>query len=136
MGSYRTYLSLVKLQTLVPEFAVEDLPLDRTASLAPAFAMIYPSLGRTLWWWYIILATELGKDTIVSPKLGRVYSRESPDTHLQEAEWTPGQVYTIWRENFPILHCPGSSPSRLARNQAPCRLINLAHIHSSIHSLP
>ena len=38
-GSYRTYLSLVKLQTLVPEFAVEYLPLDRIATLVCAFAV-------------------------------------------------------------------------------------------------
>ena len=28
-----------KTATLVPEFAVEDLPLDRTATLVPAFAV-------------------------------------------------------------------------------------------------
>ena len=28
-----------KTATLVPEFAVEDLPLDRTATLIPAFAV-------------------------------------------------------------------------------------------------
>ena len=38
-GSYRTYLSLVKLQTLVPEFAVEDVPLDRIATLVSAVAV-------------------------------------------------------------------------------------------------
>ena len=33
-GSYCTYL-----QTLVPEFAVEDLPLGRTAAMIPEFAV-------------------------------------------------------------------------------------------------
>ena len=28
-----------KIATLVPEFAVEDLPLDRTATLVPAFSV-------------------------------------------------------------------------------------------------
>ena len=35
-----------KTATLVPEFAVEDLPLDRTATLLSAFADL--PLGRTL----------------------------------------------------------------------------------------
>ena len=37
-----------KTSTLVPEFAVEDLPLDRTAALAPEFSVKDLSLGRTL----------------------------------------------------------------------------------------
>ena len=37
-----------KLATLVPEFAVEDLPLDRTATLVPGFAVKDLPLGRTL----------------------------------------------------------------------------------------
>ena len=37
-----------KAATLVPEFVVEDVPLDRTATLVPAFAMNYLPLGRTL----------------------------------------------------------------------------------------
>ena len=37
-GSYRTYSFLVKLQ-MVPEFAVEDLPLGRTAALVPELAV-------------------------------------------------------------------------------------------------
>ena len=37
-----------KTATLVPEFAVEDLPLDRTSTLVPAFAVIDLPLGRTL----------------------------------------------------------------------------------------
>ena len=34
--------------TLIPEFAVEDLLLDRTAALIPAFAVKDMLLGRTL----------------------------------------------------------------------------------------
>ena len=34
--------------TLVPEFAVEDLSLDRNATLIPAFAVRDMPLGRTL----------------------------------------------------------------------------------------
>ena len=37
-----------KTATLVPEFAVEDLPLDRTATLVPAFVVNDLPLGRTL----------------------------------------------------------------------------------------
>ena len=37
-----------KNSTLVPEFTVEDLPLDRTAILVPACAVKDLSLGRTL----------------------------------------------------------------------------------------
>ena len=37
-----------KTATLVPEFAVEDLPLDRTATVVPAFAVEDLPLGRTL----------------------------------------------------------------------------------------
>ena len=41
-----------KTTTLVPEFAVEDLPLDRTTTLVPAFAAKDLTLGSTLWWWW------------------------------------------------------------------------------------
>ena len=44
-GSYRTYSSPVKL---VPEVAVEDLPLGRTAALVTEFAVIDLPLGITL----------------------------------------------------------------------------------------
>ena len=37
-----------KTATLVPEFSVEDLPLDRTAVLVPEFATKNLPLGRTL----------------------------------------------------------------------------------------
>ena len=37
-----------KTATLVPEFAVEDLPLDRTAALVPEFADEDLPLDRTL----------------------------------------------------------------------------------------
>ena len=37
-----------KTSALVPEFADEDLPLDRTATLVPAFAVKDLPLGRTL----------------------------------------------------------------------------------------
>ena len=32
--------------TLVPEFAVDDLPLGRTLALAPEFANLIPALGQ------------------------------------------------------------------------------------------
>ena len=38
-----------KIATLVPKFAVEDLPLDRTAALVPELAVKDLPLGRTLW---------------------------------------------------------------------------------------
>ena len=37
-----------KIATMVPEFAAEDLPLDRTATLVPAFAVEDLPLGTTL----------------------------------------------------------------------------------------
>ena len=37
-----------KTATLVPEFAVEDLPLGRNAALVPEFAVNDLPLGRTL----------------------------------------------------------------------------------------
>ena len=37
-----------KTATLVPEFAVEDLPLDRNATLVPVFAVKDLPLDRTL----------------------------------------------------------------------------------------
>ena len=37
-----------KAATLVPVFAVEDLPLDRTPTLVPAFAVKDLPLGRTV----------------------------------------------------------------------------------------
>ena len=40
-------LPLDRTETLVPEFTVEDLPLDRTATLVPAFAVKDLPLGRT-----------------------------------------------------------------------------------------
>ena len=44
----------IKTATLVPELAMEDLPLDRTAALVPEFAVKDLPLGRTLWWWWWI----------------------------------------------------------------------------------
>ena len=37
-----------KTETLVPEFAVENLPLGRTAALVPEFSVKYLPLGRIL----------------------------------------------------------------------------------------
>ena len=37
-----------KTETLVPGFAVKDLPLDKTATLVPEFAVKDLPLGRTL----------------------------------------------------------------------------------------
>ena len=48
MGSYRTYFIPSKTATLVPEFAMEDLPLSRTMVLVPEFAMKDLPLGRIL----------------------------------------------------------------------------------------
>ena len=41
-----------KTATLVPEFAVEDLPLGRTVHLVPEFAVKNLPSGRTFWWWW------------------------------------------------------------------------------------
>ena len=42
-----------KTPTLVSEFAVEDLPLGRTAALVPEIVVKDLPLGRTLWWWFL-----------------------------------------------------------------------------------
>ena len=47
-GKLPLLFSPSKTATLVPEFAVEDLPLDRTITLAPEFAVKELPLGRTL----------------------------------------------------------------------------------------
>ena len=47
-GSYRTYAIPGKTAALVPEFAVEDLPLGITAALVLEFVMKDLPLGRTL----------------------------------------------------------------------------------------
>ena len=41
-----------KTATLVPEFAIEDLPLGRIAALVPEFSVKDLPLDRTLWWWW------------------------------------------------------------------------------------
>ena len=42
-----------KTATLVPEFAVENLPLEKIATLVPVFAVKDLPFGRTLqWWWW------------------------------------------------------------------------------------
>ena len=54
-GQLRHLFIPSKTATLVPEFAVKDLPLSRTAALVPELAIKYLPLGRKLWWllWYI-----------------------------------------------------------------------------------
>ena len=47
-GSYRTYSIPGKTSALVPEFAVEDLPLGRTTAQVPELAVKDLPLGRTL----------------------------------------------------------------------------------------
>ena len=44
-----------KTATLVPEFAVEDLPLGRTPAFVPEFAVKDLPLGRTLMMMIIII---------------------------------------------------------------------------------
>ena len=41
-----------KTASVVPEFAVEDLPFGRTAALVPEFTVKDLTLGRTRWWWW------------------------------------------------------------------------------------
>ena len=60
-GSYRTYSSLVKLQPLLPEFAVEDLSFGRTAALVPGFAVKDLPLGKTLMIYiHVLIYSNLG----------------------------------------------------------------------------
>ena len=47
-GSLRHLFIPSKTATLVPEFAVEDLPLDIPEALVPEFAVKDLPLGRTL----------------------------------------------------------------------------------------
>ena len=42
-----------KTGTLVPEFAMEDLPLDSTAALVPEFAVKEPCLWAELQPWFL-----------------------------------------------------------------------------------
>ena len=46
-----------KTATLVPEFAVEDLPLDRTAALVSRFAVKDLHLGRALMMMMMMMMT-------------------------------------------------------------------------------
>ena len=54
-----------KTATLVPEFAVEDLPSRRTAILIPAFAVKDLLLGRTLWWWCLLRLLIISSQSLV-----------------------------------------------------------------------
>ena len=47
---------LSKTATLVPEFAIEDLPLGRIAALGPKFTVKDLPLGRTLMMMYCVRA--------------------------------------------------------------------------------
>ena len=51
-GSYRTYSSLVKLQSFGSWVCGGRPAFDRTAALAPALAVKDLPLGRTLWLWW------------------------------------------------------------------------------------
>ena len=61
-GRYRTYSIPGKTATLVPEFAVEDLPLSRTGALVPEFAVKDLPLGRTV---MMIMMRMIGVETTV-----------------------------------------------------------------------
>ena len=49
-----------KTATLVPEFAIEDLPLGRIAALVPEFAVKDLPLGRTLI--YVVLSIKFTRN--------------------------------------------------------------------------
>ena len=53
-----------KTATLVPKFAVEDLPLGRIAALVPEFAVKYLPMGRTLIMMTIVSEKKLRKKNI------------------------------------------------------------------------
>ena len=53
-----------KTETHVPEFAVEDLPLGRTAALVPEFALKDLPLGRTLMKIYIYVGYRVIKRSV------------------------------------------------------------------------
>ena len=55
-----------KTATLVPEFAVEDLPLDRTATLVSAIAVKDLPLCRTVWWYLNFSTVCITKNVQVS----------------------------------------------------------------------
>ena len=67
---------------------------------------------------------------MASPTLGRLYPRgKSQILIFQEAEWTPGSVWTRRsEEKCPHLRHPGSNPGRPARTPVPCRLSYLAEV--------
>ena len=49
MGSYHTYSIPGKTEALVPEFAVNELPLDKTAAFVSEFTVKGLPLYRTLY---------------------------------------------------------------------------------------
>ena len=75
-----------KTTTLVPEFAVEDLPLNRTAILVDAFAVKDLSLGRTIMMmmcgkiWNEICGAKNGRNPRKLPRLRFVH-------HETRSEW-------------------------------------------------
>ena len=66
---------------------------------------------------------------VPSPKLGRFYTRRKPPVLiLQEAEWTPGPVWTESSEEISTLLTPGTKPGSSGPQPRACRLYYLAHI--------
>ena len=77
---------------------------------------------------HIFTATALGRGRVASPTRPPLPPGKPPVLILQEAEWTPGPVWTRRsKEKSPPLRHPGSNLGRPARSSAPCRLSHLAH---------
>ena len=91
-----------KTATLVPEFTVEDLPLERTATLVPAFAVKDVPLGRTLWWWwwwwYYFISNFLIKLDNFRPRWSRSYHTRHW-IRGSGVQTRPGSMYFLERKN-------------------------------------
>ena len=64
-----------KTASLVPEFAVEDLPLDRTATLVRAFTVIDLPLGRILMMMMIIIIIHIRERRVIGISGSLIWSK-------------------------------------------------------------
>ena len=82
-----------KIANLVLEFAMEDLPLGRTATLIPEFALKFLPLGRTLMMMYIDTHTHARTHTRThAPTHARTHTRMR--THIRTHIYIYIYIYT------------------------------------------
>ena len=84
---------------------------------------------------HIYTATALGGGRVASPKLGRLYPRESSRYSFYRR--LNGPQAQSGQEGVKKISTPprilGSNPGRPARREAPCRLSYLVHIYIYIY---